>query len=901
MHGSLLRNALFALLASGILGATFGAWQGRESWTAGIEELQRETLMAADKVELLVRNMRLGAEAVTSRLDPDDLVGSAEEAWPAIEAENLGLVNVLVLDETGTAVAGMRKDSAGLGMNFSDRSYFQSLQSDEDRTYYLGAPIVTRPAGTWALPMSAPVLTQDGTFAGVVVGAVGEDYLDRIDWQAIGSDLSVHVHLHEGNAVFDVTNPVAPARHVEAIRARLPDLAVEAQDAGLVSVALPGMVAYASESLTSQFHVIVSRGRVDLLSAALSRGIFMGLAVTVLLFSLLYISLQVRHAAREREADARRMMENAAVRQRDAERLRLLEERLRLATDAAHIGVWDLDLESGHNTWDANMHALYGTTSENFTWDYNAWRDRVHPDDIKTHEAKFQAAVANGQPYHDVFRVVTPAGVERVLSAHSKVITDETGAPVRAIGVNIDVTERVRHEQDLSAANARILHDALHDPLTNLGNRRGLSEHLRMIMEDGPEDAQVSLIQFDLDRFKAVNDLFGHAAGDHLLVEVAGILRRMSRPGDALFRLGGDEFAIVLTSGKVASVAQDIANRILAACREPIIYDGKVLRFGASAGICTCQIAEIEHLVGNADIALYEAKKCGRNRVELFTPSLRRGAEEKKRIADELTEAIAYGNITLRFQPQVWTNSGKLAGAEALARWQHKERGELPPSAFLPIAEELGILHEIDDIILTKTVAAVRRMAARGLNLPCVSVNTSERRLMQWDLLEKIQALGPLPCRLAFELLESIDFDGASDDLMARLAQIRSLGVEIEVDDFGSGHASVTSLLRVQPDRVKIDRQLVTADILAGRKAQSVLRAITDMAEALDISVTAEGVETEAHAERVAALGCDKMQGYLFSKPLTEADFLNWARRNTEHHLTRHSRTLPAFMQALDK
>ena len=175
MDGRLIRNALIALMIGGALGTTFGAWQGREGWTASIEDLQRDTLLATDKLELLMRNMRLGAEAVARRLDPDDLSGSAADAWPAIEAENLGLVTVLVLDETGTAVAGMREDTQGLGMNFSDRAYFQSLQRGEVRDYYLGAPIVTRPAGSWALPMSVPILRQDGAFAGAVVGAVVAD------------------------------------------------------------------------------------------------------------------------------------------------------------------------------------------------------------------------------------------------------------------------------------------------------------------------------------------------------------------------------------------------------------------------------------------------------------------------------------------------------------------------------------------------------------------------------------------------------------------------------------------------------------------------------------------------------------------------------------------------------
>jgi diguanylate cyclase (GGDEF)-like protein/PAS domain S-box-containing protein len=883
MDRHLLRNAVIALLIGGTLGAFFGAWQGREGWTAAIEELQRDTLLATDRLELLVRNMRLGAEAVARRLDPDDLAGSAGNAWAVIERENLGLVSALLLDETGTAVAGMPVDALGVGMNFSDRAYFQSLQRGAVRDYYLSAPIIARPADTWVLPMSVPILRHDGAFAGVVVGTVVKDYFDQIDWQIIGSDVSVLMHLHETGAVIDAMNAGTTPPHAEVIRNRAMTAPANTQDAELVSVDLPGMVAFSSESPTSRFHVIVAKDRLDMLASARSRGIWMGLAMTALVAGLLLISLQARVVARRQAADAKRIAEQAALRQKDAERAQLVEERLCLATEAAGVGVWDLDLESGRNTWDATMHALYGLAPEDFGGDYQSWRDRVHPDDIEAHEAKFQAALSQGQPYDDVFRIVTPTGEERLLKARSRIITGEAGAPVRAIGVNFDVTKQVRREQELVAANARIRHDALHDPLTHLGNRRGLAEHLGKLVQDGPKDAQVALIHLDLDRFKAVNDLFGHAAGDHLLVEVAAILRRMTRPQDAIFRLGGDEFAVVLTGDDVASTAVDITNRILAACRDPILYEDKELLFGASAGISISTIAEADDLIGNSDIALYEAKNCGRNRLELFTPALRRRAEEKKRLADRLTEAIAADHITLRFQPQVWSNDRTLAGAEALVRWQHEERGELPPSYFLPVAEELGILHIIDDIILTKTVAAVQRMSAQGLDLPRVSVNTSHRRLMAPDLIERIEALGPLPCPLSFELLESIDFDGFSDDMMARLAQIRARGVDIEVDDFGTGHASITTLLRVQPDRVKIDRQLVTADILSGRKAHSVLRAITEMAEALGIPVTAEGVETEAHAERVSALGCDKLQGFLFSEPLTEADFLDWARGKTNH------------------
>lgn len=458
------------------------------------------------------------------------------------------------------------------------------------------------------------------------------------------------------------------------------------------------------------------------------------------------------------------------------------------------------------------------------------------------------------------------------------------------VGFRTDVTELRRQKHALehqarelekqATALGKAKHNAevasVTDALSNLGNRRGLDLLLEDLAQRIAPGFEVALIHVDLDRFKAINDVFGHAAGDHVLCVVSQILRDSVRSGEYIARVGGDEFVIAAISKDAQRAAKTIAERIIAACQRSVDFDGKELRFGASIGIAVANKPSIGDLMENADIALYDAKASGRNRYALFTPKLRSQAEEKKCMADELLRALDDGRVFPHFQPQVSAEDQAFVGVEALARWQHPTLGLVPPDVFLPIAEELGRLGDIDDIILCKSLATVQRLISQGIMIPKLSVNVSYRRLKTNALLNRLQELKPWPCQLAFELLETIDYDQEADSFSWILDELRDHDVEIELDDFGSGRASITTLLRLRPDRIKLDKQLVSAVAYEASGSNPLVKAIGDMGKSLNIKLTAEGVETEVQARVLKRIGCSVFQGYLFSPALSENDLTKW-------------------------
>jgi diguanylate cyclase (GGDEF)-like protein len=436
-----------------------------------------------------------------------------------------------------------------------------------------------------------------------------------------------------------------------------------------------------------------------------------------------------------------------------------------------------------------------------------------------------------------------------------------------------------RHARALEAANREVARKALEDPLTGLPNRRAFEEVLGL-RDVAPDAAEATtLVRVDLDHFKYVNDVLGHAAGDAALIHVGEILRSETRPGGLAARLGGDEFALLLPAGEEGSAGEALADRLRQRIRTPFFHESKSCIVGASFGIASNRAGpkDADELLSFADIALYEAKRKGRDRTETFTPRTHERLRDNRRLADELRLALERGEFEPFFQPQVDAQTLEITGAEVLARWRHPTAGLRSPGAFLEIAHQLRLTAEIDAQILQRAGGAVAELQALGLCPPKVSFNVSSQRMHDPALLEAVRGLAARGPRVALELLEATMIEEESAVFSFHLDSLKEEGIGIEIDDFGSGHASLLGVMRAGPDTLKIDQRLIRP-LPDSENLQRLVRAIVEIGRALGVSVTAEGVETMEHAQLLAALGCRTLQGFAFAPALSVDDFAAFAR-----------------------
>ncbi|WP_414897762.1 putative bifunctional diguanylate cyclase/phosphodiesterase [Rhodovulum sp. YEN HP10] len=450
-------------------------------------------------------------------------------------------------------------------------------------------------------------------------------------------------------------------------------------------------------------------------------------------------------------------------------------------------------------------------------------------------------------------------------------IFDSQGQVARFATISSDITRRKAYEGQLESVRRKLEQQALQDSLTGLPNRRAL-EHL--FEELGSEADPRTIIRIDLDHFKNVNDTLGHAAGDHVLTRIAAILRDGIAPGDVAARIGGDEFVILLGSGRDSIEAQAMAERLRDEILRDIPFQNKTCRVGASFGICAAdgRLVDNSALLVSADAALYASKDGGRNAITLYTPSLHRDVQEKRRLALEIEQAVLREEFVPYFQPQFDAATHALVGIETLARWRHPLRGILPPSAFLGLAGQMSMLPEIDRIIYRKGLEEVAAMNRAGLAIPKISFNAGVAQLRDSDLPGIAAGIEIGSTRIALEVLESVLVEEQNEEFCFHIDLLREQGFGIEVDDFGSGHASVVGLMQLAPDVMKIDQRLVVP-VTRTERARRLVRSIVDIGRTFGIGVTAEGVETSTHAEILAGLGCDTLQGFHFARPLSANDF----------------------------
>ena len=572
-----------------------------------------------------------------------------------------------------------------------------------------------------------------------------------------------------------------------------------------------------------------------------------------------------------------------SARKRDEEMLAHLSRRLDLALEISRIGVFEADLDHDIVEWDERLIAIYGLQGIPRETAGDVWPSHVHPDDRERVIGLVDSSVAGGSDFQQEYRIIRGDGAERVIRARSAFYIDGNGRR-KLIGANWDVTEEVtlRNElqrakdlaearnQELEAAKENIEHLALHDYLTGLPNRRYLDKMLdERSAECREKGLALAILHIDLDRFKQINDTLGHRAGDAMLQHAAKVLKESVRAADFVARIGGDEFVILCTTDAVSKKIASLAERVIRELRKPIRYEGHDCRFGASIGIAidSGQKLDAKQILLDADIALYRAKGSGRNRFEFFSASARRDIVSAKHLADEILIGLERNEFVPFYQLQFDAGTLDVAGVETLARWQHPVYGLLTPDRFLDIAEDLDVVSTIDALILERAVIDRKAWIKDGLSIPKVSVNVSGRRLADPDLGKKLRALKIEPGTISFELLESISFDDCDDVVTSNLKKLRKLGIDLEIDDFGTGHASIVSLLRLSPKTLKIDRELIRM-LPQSSEQRKLVGSIIDIGRSLNILVIAEGVETADYISILQELGCDALQGYALARPM---------------------------------
>lgn len=571
-----------------------------------------------------------------------------------------------------------------------------------------------------------------------------------------------------------------------------------------------------------------------------------------------------------------------------------LFRRLELALDASQMGVWEHNLARDELLWDAQMHRIYHTGRTERRVSADAWQNAIHPDDMLSANADFDKAIANQGHYDSQFRIVLPGGEIRHLRSRGHYYLTDEGEP-SVIGAEWDVTDDVvlhhalqsqklqleERARELAESYAEIEHAAQHDYLTGLPNRNFFDARLRAMQADG-RYRSLAVLHLDLDRFKQINDSHGHIAGDHVL-RVASSRIIGAAPANALAaRTGGDEFVIVLTDFETTKELENIARRMQKALSEPITFGNDILRSGVSIGIGYMLDARIgANLLTESDVALYQAKRLGRNRIAFFDPALQDELATRRTLTLELQDGLERREILPHYQVQIDARSGAVTGLEALVRWNHPTRGLLSPFDFLPIAQEAGLANVIDATVLDRVLEDRDTWQANGFSVPRIAVNVSATRLHDAELLTDLQNRKADFHGIAFELVETIFLDESSDEILERIRALRALGIDIEIDDFGSGHASLLGLVKIRPDRLKIDRNLVK-DVVVSVEQRRVLKSIIQIAQALKVGVIAEGIETRQHAEALRRLGCDVFQGYHFGRP-EPAEMVE--RRLTSHQV----------------
>ena len=564
------------------------------------------------------------------------------------------------------------------------------------------------------------------------------------------------------------------------------------------------------------------------------------------------------------------------------------QRRLSNAQRIGEMGDWEWDVRQGRVSASEQAWRIFGRDSGLGALEDDQFLTTVHEEDIERVRMACERAIENGDDFAIEHRVVARGGALRHVHQQVEVLEqDEQGRAVRLAGAVHDITRRKDAEEQVRRL-------AYFDTLTGLPNRLLFTEQLiKAVAQAERNGEQLAIMFIDLDDFKRVNDTLGHGAGDDLLKQIGARLSSsirgldlLTRSGqdnnlggssNTLARLGGDEFIVLLNNVQEAVDAGSVARRLVSALAEPVTVLGNELYVSCSVGVATYpgDGTDIETLLMNADTAMYRAKEAGRGGFQFYDRSMNASARARLQMETLLRRAVERNEFVLHYQPRVDLGSGLIVGAEALIRWQHPERGLLPPKEFIPLAEEAHLVIPIAEWVIAAVCKQVAAWQAAGLRPIPVAVNLAAPHLRERalpELVERVLREHKLPSSLLeIEVTESILMHDPELSL-ANAKRLDELGVKLSIDDFGTGYSSLSYLKRLPIASLKIDQSFVR-DIATDPDDAAIITAIIAMAHSLNLRVVAEGVETEAQRSFLKAHGCDEFQGFLFGHPVGADEF----------------------------
>lgn len=776
------------------------------------------------------------------------------------------LVAISISDRNGVIVSSTLYNA--VGMSVSGRGYFQHHAGNASSALHIGRPLTGRFNDTEIVTFTRRLNREDGQFDGVITASAGTPFLAVSANKSTLGATGVFALVGQdgllraakiGSEIDSLLSPSVITREMLAAGPVFNDVSRPGWFADgvlryLASTPVPGY----------PLHAVVGLGQPDVLQPLQSAQatyvkIGIGGSFVLAMFAVVATVMSLRLAWRRHQED-------------------IVRHTYRVATEGANEGfymwrpiyshkgeVFDYELvdcnERGAELYGSRRLQILGRRLK--TLYSGAMLEQL----LKTARQVMQNGYHEDEFQTSSLSLVTPAWI------HRKFVRAEDGIAVTLR----DISERKRLETERDRM-------AEQDSLTGLPNRHWLAGYLPAALSRAAAGNGLLAVLFvDLDRFKAINDTWGHSTGDLLLQAVVARLRGMLRPSDRITRFGGDEFIVLLEGMACDNDAAEVANRISEALEEPFQIGQRECQVGASIGISLFPKdgSDAETLIRNADIAMYTVKSGSRGHYRFFDQDFYARIQYRREMEAELVQALEQDQFVIHYQPRVDARSGELLGLEALVRWQHPVRGLVYPGDFVAIAEGSGLILQLGAMVMDKVCAQLAQWRKEGLQAVPVSVNASARQFNEGNVDEvlatHVRRHGLPPSLIEIELTESIMISNA-DQVFDQLTALHSMGVSVHLDDFGTGYSSLSILHKLDVDVLKIDRAF-TAQLGTGREGEILFKAIISMAKALDMRVVAEGVE---HAEQLAVLqqlGCDEVQGYLVSRPLPAAEVRQFLQR----------------------